>query len=268
MAVSRYHSFVDHPGVTALKDNIAPVRARVTSHPLYASFGSRRDVAVFMEHHAFAVWDFMSLLKNLQQQLTCTSVPWVPKGPAASRRLINEITLVEESDELGEGFISHFELYRAAMDDAGADPKPLDAFLALIESGTPVPRALVDAGAPQPVRDFVGATWHVIETAPVHVQAAVFAFGREDLIPEMFEQVIRINDSDGKLAKFKDYLQRHIEVDADEHTPMAMRMLVDLCGDDNRKWQECSHAVREALHERARFWSDILQQIHQGQSTA
>ena len=264
MTMSRYKSSVEHPGVLALKEHIAAVRTEVTGHPLYTSFRSRRDVAVFMEHHAFAVWDFMSLLKSLQRQLTCTSVPWVPQGPVASRRLINEITLVEESDELGEGFIAHFELDRAAMDDAGADPGPLDAFLGLIRSGTPVPKALVAAEAPLPVRDFVGATWSVIETAPVHIQAAVFAFGREDLIPEMFEQVVRIDDRDGSLATFKNYLHRHIEVDADEHTPMAMRMLVDLCGDGSRKWEECTHAVREALSERARFWDAILRQLREG----
>ncbi|OIK24918.1 heme oxygenase [Streptomyces malaysiense] len=262
--MSRYKSSVEHPGVLALKEQIAAVRTEVTGHPLYTSFRDRRDVTVFMEHHAFAVWDFMSLLKSLQRQLTCTAVPWVPQGPVASRRLINEITLVEESDELGEGFTSHFELYRAAMDDAGADPGPLDAFLDLLRSETPVPKALVDAGAPLPVRDFVGATWDVVETAPVHVQAAVFAFGREDLIPEMFEQVVRIDDRDGKLGRFKDYLHRHIEVDADEHTPMAMRMLVDLCGDDSRAWAECACAVREALRERAGFWDAILRQIREG----
>ncbi|MFJ6665979.1 DUF3050 domain-containing protein [Streptomyces sp. NPDC091383] len=264
MTMSRYQSSVVHPGVLALKEHIESVRTEVTGHPLYTSFRSRRDVAVFMEHHAFAVWDFMSLLKSLQRQLTCTSVPWVPQGPTASRRLINEITLVEESDELGDGFTSHFELYRAAMDDAGAHSGPLDAFLDLLRSGTPVPKALVAAGTPLSVREFVGATWNVIETAPVHVQAAVFAFGREDLIPEMFEQVVRIDDRDGRLARFKDYLHRHIEVDADAHTPMAMRMLVDLCGDDSRKWEECTYAVREALHERAGFWDAILRQIREG----
>ena len=93
MTMSRYKSSVEHPGVLALKEHIAAVRTEVTGHPLYTSFRSHRDVAVFMEHHAFAVWDFMSLLKSLQRQLTCTSVPWVPQGPVASRRLINEITL-------------------------------------------------------------------------------------------------------------------------------------------------------------------------------
>jgi hypothetical protein len=261
MAASRYHSAVNHPEITRLKESISDVRQNVITHKIYTSLHTPQDVAVFMEHHVFAVWDFMSLLKQLQNQLTCTRVPWVPDGPVASRRLINEITLVEESDELGDSFISHFELYRAGMADAGAETAAIDGFIALLRDEVSVPEALVKAGVPQPSATFVSATWDVIEQSPVHSQAAVFAFGREDLIPDMFEQVVRISDPDGTLSTFKDYLVRHIEVDADEHTPMAMHMLVDLCGDDQAKWDQCALAVRATLTERARLWSAITAAI-------
>ena len=85
---------------------------------------------MFMEHHVFAVWDFMCLVKTLQGALTCTAVPWVPSGDAVARRLVNEIVLEEESDDDGEGrYISHFELYRAAMEQSGADTLKLNDFL-------------------------------------------------------------------------------------------------------------------------------------------
>lgn len=257
MAPSRYHTDVTHPGLTALKAQIEPVRNSVIGHPLYRSITTAAAARVFMEHHVFAVWDFMSLLTTLQRQLTCVEVPWVPEGPVASRRLINEITLVEESDEYGDSYISHFELYRAGMADVGADTGPIDAFVQALRQGVPVAKALDAARVPAPSADFVSATWSVLETAPVHCQAAVFAFGREDLIPEMFEQVVRIEDPNSSLTRFKDYLARHIEVDADEHTPMAMHMLVDLCRDDPAKWARCADAVRAALHARARLWTAI-----------
>ncbi|WKX73500.1 DUF3050 domain-containing protein [Streptomyces sp. XD-27] len=257
MATSRYHTAVSHPGLTDLRNRIAPARTSVIGHDMYRSVTTEAAARVFMEHHVFAVWDFMSLLTSLQRELTCVEVPWLPQGPVASRRLINEITLVEESDELGDGYLSHFELYRMAMGDLGADTAPVDAFLDALRDGLPVVKALETARVPQASADFVTSTWTVLETAPLHCRAAVFAFGREDLIPEMFEQVVRIEDPHGRLARFKDYLDRHIEVDADEHTPMAMHMLVDLCGDDAGKWADCARSVQVTLHARHRLWTAV-----------
>src|SRR6185437_5865492 len=113
--MSRYEWTGVNPGIERLKSAVEPARLKVVSHPLYQELNSLEAVVTFMVHHVFAVWDFMSLLKTLQSSLTCVQVPWVPSGPTASRRLINDIVLVEESDELGAGFISHFELYLAGM---------------------------------------------------------------------------------------------------------------------------------------------------------
>ncbi len=257
MASSRYDFDHSHPGLTALQAATRPARQEVLAHGLYESIAELGDVITFMEHHVFAVWDFMSLLKNLQQQLTCVRVPWVPEGPATSRRLINEIVLVEESDELGGGYISHFELYLRGMEQAGASTAPVNSFLARLRAAIEVTDALKAPGIPEAAAGFVSTTWAILDAAPTHCQAAAFAFGREDLIPEMFERVVRIDDHGGKLAYFKDYLARHIEVDADEHTPMAMQMLIDLCGEDDSKWAECATVVTQALNARIALWDTI-----------
>ncbi len=89
--------------------------------------------------------------------------------------------------------------------------------------------ALKESGAPEASAEFVATTWEIIEHRPLHCQAAAFAFGREDLIPDMFDQVAALNGEHGGLSHFVDYLRRHIQVDAEEHTPMAMQMLADLC---------------------------------------
>ncbi len=81
-----------------IKANIEPLRQQIIHHKVYSAIRTIEDLNVFMEHHVFAVWDFMSLLKSLQNKLTCTSVPWFPRGDADSRFLINEIVVGEESD--------------------------------------------------------------------------------------------------------------------------------------------------------------------------
>jgi hypothetical protein len=259
--MSRYDWGQTHPGITRLEQAVDEARNRVVSHPLYANLDTHGAIVTFMEHHVFAVWDFMSLLKSLQRQLTCVTVPWVPAGPTGSRRLINDIVLVEESDELRGGFISHFELYVAGMSESGADTAVIDQFVNLLRAGTPVAAALTEAPVPAPAAEFVRTTWGFVDGAPVHAQAAAFAFGREDLIPDMFQQVVAVKEQGHKLDTFVDYLERHIEVDGEEHTPMAMQMLADLCGDDDAKWQQCAATVNQALAARYRLWDGILAAI-------
>lgn len=262
--MARYNWGETNPNIEKLKAAIEPARQKVVTHPLYHELNSMNAVATFMEHHVFAVWDFMSLLKTLQRQLTCVEVPWVPSGPTGSRRLINDIVLVEESDELGDGFISHFELYLNGMRQAGADTKHIDAFIDGLRAGKAVSPSLEAAGAPEPAGSFVSMTWEFISQAPVHCQAAAFAFGREDLIPDMFDQVAALNAEFGQLATFVDYLRRHIQVDAEEHTPMAMQMLADLCGDDGDKWADCERTINLALAARTKLWDGIRAAIQAG----
>lgn len=259
--MSRYDWGQRHSGIDRLEEQIGEARRTVVAHPMYTALDTIGAIRTFQEHHVFAVWDFMSLLKSLQRNLTCVELPWVPAGPAGSRRLINDIVLVEESDERGDSFISHFELYLEGMAQAGADTSVINAFIGRLRAGQPVPEAIDQAGVPGPAAEFVRLTWGLIESAPVHVQAAAFAFGREDLIPDMFQQVVGVNERIGSLGTFVDYLARHIQVDSEEHTPMAMQMVTDLCGDDAAKWAECAETVKFALAARARLWDGILADI-------
>src|SRR5215470_1845179 len=258
IVMSRYNWGRTSAGITRLEDAVSEARVRVISHPLYTSLDTHRSIITFMEHHVFAVWDFMSLLKSLQRNLTCVRVPWVPSGPTGSRRLINDIVLVEESDELRGGFISHFELYVQGMAETGADTSTIDGFIDVLRRDVPVSEALTEVRVPTPAAEFVRTTWDIVEKAPVHCQAAAFAFGREDLIPDMFSQVVAVKEQGYKLDTFVDYLERHIEVDGEEHTPMAMQMLADLCDDNDAKWEECARAVNVALNARYRLWDGIL----------
>jgi Protein of unknown function (DUF3050) len=257
VSTNRYNWGLSHPGLDGLQQAVQPIRDKILAHSMYTALNDLPAVVAFMEHHVFAVWDFMSLLKSLQRQLTCVRVPWVPEGPSTSRRLINEIVLVEESDSLGGGYISHFELYLSGMRGAGADTGPIEAFVDRLRSGATVAEALAGDGISAPAAEFVGTTWRIISEAPLHCQAAAFAFGREDLIPDMFDRVMRLDRHAEALADFRDYLERHIEVDGEQHTPMAMQMLVDLCGDDRDKWDECAVTLSVTLEARLALWDAV-----------
>jgi hypothetical protein len=263
--MSRYSWSGTSSGVEKLKEAVEPARRQVIDHPMYHRLDDLAAVRTFMRYHVFAVWDFMSLLKSLQRSLTCVTVPWVPTPHAGSRRLINDIVLIEESDEFGGGFISHFELYLNGMTQAGADRSAIDAFIEQLRRDVPVRIALKEAQVPEPAAGFSSMTWALVESAPAHCQAAAFAFGREDLIPDMFDKVVKVNHAAGnRLSTFVDYLERHIQVDSEEHTPMAMQMLADLCGDHAEKWRECEETVNAALTARTKLWNGILAAIASG----
>ena len=116
--------------------DLADCRERLVRHRIYGLVNSAARLRRFMESHVFAVWDFQSLLKAMQQRLTCTSIPWVPTPDAEARRLVNEIVLDEESDALPEGgSASHFELYLHGMRNAGADTGPIDRMIETLRAG-------------------------------------------------------------------------------------------------------------------------------------
>ena len=241
--------------VAALQSDVDIARQQAINHPLYASMTSVRRVRAFMSVHVFAVWDFMSLLKALQQHLTCVEVPWSPRGDTLCRRLINEIVLGEESDQFDGNVLSHFEMYLAAMDQAGADRAPLERFLDALAATRDVPRALTLAGVPEPAAQFVRSTWRVIDRGEPFELAAVFAFGRESLIPAMFTHVL---EGDHCMPMLRDYLIRHVEIDEEVHTPLALRMVGTLCGDNPARWAIARRAVLDALAARTRMWDGIV----------
>lgn len=244
----------------ALEQRLAPLYTRLADHPLYRSISSLKDLHCFMETHIFAVWDFMSLLKALQRGLTSVNVPWLPSPFPEARRLINEIVLGEESDYYEGEALSHFELYRRAMHQCGASTQAIDEVLIELAQGQPVDFTLQRSDASPAARKFVQSTFGFIATERLHVIAAAFTFGREDLIPGVFKAFIRDQDEQlcGKLALFRWYLDRHIEVDGEEHGPMSLRMVSGLCGADPIKWQEAEAAAIAAIEARLTLWDDIL----------
>ena len=151
--------------------------------------------------------------------------------------------------------LSHFEMYLAAMDQAGADRAPLERFLGALAATGDVPAALAAAEVPEAAERFVRSPWEVVERGQVFELAAVFAFGRESLIPAMFDHVL---EGEHCVPLLRDYLERHVELDEEVHTPVALRMVASLCGDDPERWATAHRSVLAALEARTRMWDGIL----------
>ena len=257
--------------VQELQGQLQPYRQRMVEHSVYRRLDTLADLRVFMEHHVFAVWDFMSLLKALQRELTCVELPWVPKGNPATRRLINDIVLEEETDLDPEGQpTSHFELYLRAMREAGANTAPAQQLLAALAGGASVPEALAAAQAPASVREFVQHTFAVVAGGQPHAIASAFTFGREDVIPDMFRNLVDdlARRFPGQLDTFIYYLNRHIELDEDHHAPLAHQMVRDLCGTDATRWAEATEVARQGMAARVAFWDGIAAALPQRQAVA
>lgn len=248
-----------------LNQKIEPFKQKLLQHSLYNKIKTIEDLQCFTENHVFAVWDFMSLLKALQNRLTCTTTPWMPIGNPEVRYLINEIVLAEETDLDTNGkHKSHYEMYLDAMQAFGANTSVVSEFLYDVETTQNIFVSIKQSNLHLKVKAFLDFTFRVIEEGKPHQIAAAFAFGREDLIPAMFSEILKEfeqNFPNNDLSKLVYYFERHIELDADEHGPMAMKMIEELCGNDEKKWQEVEEISILALEHRIQLWNAIEEQI-------
>jgi radical SAM protein with 4Fe4S-binding SPASM domain len=238
-----------HPGLFGMRD-------KLLQHPIYLSVDSVERLRVFMEDHVFAVWDFMSIAKRLQRDLTCISLPWTPSEDASLARFINEIIHSEESDEGPDGVpASHLEIYLSAMRELGANTTPFLSFLNALKAGLTPVDAMRAQGVPKHVFDFVSRTLDVAMNGHSVEVVADFLYGREDIIPEMFQRILLHWDNpDMEVPTFKFYLERHIELDGGNHGPAARRMLERIAGDDEDLWDKAAQAAQSGIESRIALW--------------
>lgn len=251
------------------------LREQLDRHPIYAEVRDLGDLRLFMAHHVYAVWDFMSLVKYVQGHIAPVSVPWMPTAhPSMLRQFINAMVLAEESDEgLADATgqptaVAHFDLYCQAMREVGADTGVLMRFLEQV--GTDGVRSALGAAAiPGPARRFMAATFGFIDTGKAHVVAAALAVGREQVIPGMFRALLRdLGVVEAQAPAFYHYLKRHIHLDDDTHGPMAMRLLEEVCAGDAQKVLESEQAAHRALEARIHFWDEVRAVLRAGRSVS
>ncbi len=239
------------------------LREKLLHHPLFAALKEPKHLQVFMEAHVFAVWDFMSLLKRLQRELTCVELPWLPPRDAEAARLINEIVLGEETDLTAEGAAqSHFELYVEAMQEMNADILPIRNFIEQLESSRSWKKALNEASCPLFVKEFTRASLEMACEGSREDVLGAFFYGREELIPALFQGLLdRWSLSEHSVPRFAYYIKRHIHLDQNEHGPAAERLLERLLGTDIHARIRVLEAACLAIESRLALWDGVLKSL-------
>ena len=236
------------------------MRQRMVEHPVFTAIRDIQSLRTFMEAHVFAVWDFMSLAKRLQRDLTCVEVPWLPPRDRHAAQLINQIVLGEETDVGPSGEpVSHLELYLGAMREVGANTARFEHFQTALEYRATLTEAFDHAAVPPFIREFTGRTLQVASSAPLLAVMADFFYGREDVIPRMFSNLLekwRIGAD--QAPTFIYYLKRHIEVDSDQHGPAAKAILAAATADDPLRERQVLSAVCQSIEARIKLWDGLL----------
>ena len=242
---------------------------QLDEHPVYAAVEDLEDLRIFMQHHVYSVWDFMSLIKFLQNQIAPTTYPWLPRGSGDVRRFINELVLEEESDEThidGE-YSSHFELYQRAMREVGASTEAIAEFTEALEHKS-IDTVLAEVTIPSASATFTGITFDFIKGGKPHEVAALLALGREHIIPTIFRSILaKMGIGEDKAPIFHFYLNRHIHLDEDFHAPLSLKMLNAFIDGDPEKHAEALQAADKAVQARLAFWDGVHKAIMNDRQT-
>jgi hypothetical protein len=245
--------------VELLGHALEPVRERLLDHELYEAVNSLPRLRSFMEVHVYAVWDFMCLAKRLQRDFTSVGPLWVPPQRPALARFINGLVHGEESDLGPDGVpASHLQLYLSAMDEVGASTVGMRRFVSLLEYGAEPDLAMSLVETPLSARVFVSNTLALATRGTTVEVLASFLYGREDLIPEMFGRLLPRWRQSRNARTFVYYVDRHVELDGDDHGPAAQNALAELCGDDLAAWETAYRAADEAIRARIELWDAVL----------
>ncbi|NVJ59807.1 MAG: DUF3050 domain-containing protein [Gammaproteobacteria bacterium] len=239
----------------------------LNNHPLFNCIHFIEDLKVFMEHHIFTVWGYLSLLKAMQCNLTCASAPWIPVGDPSIRRMINELVCREESNELVGG-LSTFEWYLQSMSDCNANTSSINKMIDSLSHGE---HSFLDLSyLSSPLKNYIITIQQIIKNGSLREIAAAFSAEQSVRLPKPFiKATSSLNKQHPKQTKsfhyyIKSYYQeRYVKEDFTKHGTLTLSLLVRLCNNNNNKYRDCLSVIEQILESKLLLWNSIFSLLNQ-----
>jgi hypothetical protein len=253
---------------------VAPLINQFNQQSLFSGIDTFEKMQNFMKYDVFTCWDCMCLIKALYSSIVSVNNPWFPPKDAFSASLLCHIMGEEESDIAFDGktYLSHFDIYLAAMRRAKADTHPIMSLIHTLEGGGLVQQSLAQCGIEVFVQRYVNTTFSFF-SLQAHQLASAFAFGREALAPNLFVSLLQhlknhnYFDEKDKLSELIYFCNRHIELDGSSHFPKMLTMLNNLCEQDEKKWEEVLETAIIAIQAKIEFYHSMQQSFVQQEYT-
>ncbi|MBA4542783.1 MULTISPECIES: DUF3050 domain-containing protein [Thermoactinomyces] len=238
--------------------SLQAARKEILTHALLSHLHTEGNVRIFMKHHIFVVWVYMSLLKKLQQSFTCVSLPWLPRTNASFARFLNELAVWEETDKDGKGnYASHFEIYFQAMEEMKADTNPIETYLQMLQAGYHPVESLFQSEIPPSAADFTKQCLELAGNGQLHEVASAFCYGYEYLVPELYARLAKSFSKISVSERLIYFLNRHTQISSNKRAPIAENLLLTLCGEDPVKIGQ----AEKVAHATLAAWRGVLDGI-------
>ncbi len=246
--------------------DIEPIKTNLLSlerHKVFDQLLSNEDLQLFMSWHVFSVWTYMSIIKRLQLEFTCTCLPWTPYRSAKSAHLINKIVSENESIDLANNtYLSHFELYLCAMEEIGANTFSIRTFVDLIAANMPLQDALKISNSPPAIEEFVLTNTHIAISGSVEEVLGCMIYAHEYIFPKSF-----IHSSAGSALsrfaeeKFSLYLKMCCSTDPHQRHLDITNLLIEQTNGNESCLKTCLDAALGAIKRQANLWDSLACKI-------
>ena len=235
-------------------------------HKLYDHIVSKKSLKFFMERHIICVWSYNALLRSLQKDIVALSLPLNTESHKEAVRLISEIILNEEVEDLGDGsYLSHLELYLESMQSLECDLSNILSFFDILEGGVSPEKAFIYVAFSNEIKRYAEHTISVLKR-PLHIRAAALFYEGEPFIPDHFLNVIERLSNQMNVDRLLDYLELHIEGLKCPGFSAAGRLVEVLCRADRSLNRESEVMAEKVMWERIVLWNSLLADIEKIES--